>query len=163
MMCISLTHHFFYSPFFGYLWRFSLNIFPLCISLCSIHSMSHSCGKTKKACNTNSTLALHTYVSFIHASWGIRTPNRLIRSQELYPVEPRMLLIRTTTTGFHKGKPFTILGAEKLNGCVRYGNRWILLAIITVLICFLRYFVLSKLNSWFNAPQHRTFNPTFVG
>ena len=42
--------------------------------------------------------------------------------------------IRTATTGFHKGKPFTILGAKKLNDCVRYGNRWILLAIITVLI-----------------------------
>src|SRR5699024_11478649 len=34
---------------------------------------------------------------------------------------------------FHKGKPLTILGAKKLNGCVRHGNRWYLLAVITKL------------------------------
>ena len=34
-------------------------------------------------------------------------------------------------SGFHNGKPVTILGAKKLNFCVRYGNRWVLLALIT--------------------------------
>ena len=74
----------------------------------------------------------------------------------LYPVEPTVLVRlfiyknknRTATSGFHKGKPLTILGAKKLNVCVRHGNRWILLANITVLIFLFREnVVLSKLNS----------------
>ena len=42
--------------------------------------------------------------------------------------------ICTATSCFHKGKPFTILGAEKLNGCVRNGDRCVLLAIIAAQI-----------------------------
>ena len=47
------------------------------------------------------------------------------------------------TSGFHIGKTYTILGAKKLNYCVRHGNRWVLLAIITT-----HYDIVpSKLNS----------------
>ena len=39
------------------------------------------------------------------------------------------------TSYSHKGKPFTTIGAKKLNFCVRHGNRCILLAIVTTLTC----------------------------
>ena len=72
----------------------------------------------------------------------------------LYPIEPTVQNSldnkkRTATTGFHKDEALTILGAKKLNGCVRDGNRWVLLAIVTVLILFSEKntFILSKLNS----------------
>ena len=41
------------------------------------------------------------------------------------------ILLCVATSGFHTGKPCIILGAQKLNDCVRHGNRWVLLAIIT--------------------------------
>ena len=45
--------------------------------------------------------------------------------------------IRVATSCSHKGKPFTTIGAKKLNFCVRHGYRCILLAIATTLFDYL--------------------------
>ena len=42
-----------------------------------------------------------------------------------------LLFICAATSYSHKGKPFTTIGAKKLNFCVRDGNRCDLLAIVT--------------------------------
>ena len=44
------------------------------------------------------------------------------------------ITVRCVATSYsHKGKPFTTIGAKKLNFCVRQGYRCILLAIVTTL------------------------------
>ena len=42
-----------------------------------------------------------------------------------------LLFVCAATSYSHKGKPFTTIGAKKLNFCVRDGNRCDLLAIVT--------------------------------
>ena len=64
-----------------------------------------------------------------------RTYDIMINSHALLPTELcRIIIISMATSYSHKGKPFTTIGAKKLNFCVRHGNRCILLAIIATLI-----------------------------
>ncbi len=56
----------------------------------------------------------------------------MINSHALLPTE-LCRNNRVATSYSHKGKPFTTIGAKKLNFCVRHGNRCILLAIATTL------------------------------
>ena len=87
----------------------------------------------------NSPGGVHfTNLAYIYIVWlwnsasRTRTYDIMINSHALLPTELlRNNWICVATSYSHKGKPFTTIGAKKLNFCVRHGNRCDLLAIIT--------------------------------
>ena len=75
-----------------------------------------------------------------------RTVDTLINSQMLYQLSYAGIIAwqRPTLAG---GDPPTTLGVKKLDFCVRHGNRYILLTIVTTLCANLRYHLRKLLSS----------------
>src|SRR5690606_14273764 len=84
-------------------------------------------------------------------------------TQKKAPSEDGTFLDCAAASYSHKGKPFTTIGAKKLNCCVRHGNRCDLLAVTTA-HCFIKRTVFSQ--NWIvfffcnivSKPRHRLKN-----
>lgn len=107
------------------------------ISILLLISHTSRCATCKLLLSSSVTTPRRTFTTE-HRMSVIHTKNRSAFAERSY--EFRQL---STFPGSH---PPSIIDVKELNFCVRHGNRWFLLAIVTGFL-FLRVLALSKLNN----------------